>query len=219
LLQTVDVLNPFAPSLTFATARTRNRRDHEKYLTLIDAIALLHQHQRETRTLPSGQRFIEVTLEDIALANELAPEILGRSLDELPPQTRRLLGHIRELMKSKKVGAGTACFSRKEIRDLCGWSLTQVSVHLERLVALEYLALRHGRLGSAFVYEILFDLATPEAVAHIGLIEIAKLRHDYKTDLTGFCRGVSGQNGQVTGGVETRPSPLAPLAVNGLVRT
>jgi len=226
LLQTVDVLNPYAPSLTFATARTRNRRDHEKYLTLIDAIALLHQHQREMRTLPSGQRFIEVALDDIALANELAPEILGRSLDELPPQTRRLLGHIRELMKSKKVGAGTATFSRKEIRDLCGWSLTQVSVHLERLVALEYLALRHGRLGSAFVYEILFDLETPEAVAHIGLIEIAKLRHDYKIQvaggaatLTGFIPGVAGQNGQVSGGVETRPLPVAPLAVNSLVRT
>ena len=113
LLQTVDVLNPYAPSLTFATARTRNRRDHEKYLTLIDAIALLHQHQRETRTLPNGQRFIEVTLDDIALANELAPEILGRSLDELPPQTRRLLGYIRDLVKKKatnggaKVGAGS----------------------------------------------------------------------------------------------------------------
>jgi hypothetical protein len=219
LLQTVDVLNPFAPSLTFATARTRNRRDHEKYLTLIDAIALLHQHQRETRTLPGGQRFIEVTLDDIALANELAPEILGRSLDELPPQTRRLLGHIRELMKSKKVGAGPACFSRKEIRDLCGWSLTQVSVHLERLVALEYLALRHGRLGSAFVYEILFDLDTPEAVAHIGLIGIAKLRHDYKTTLTGFEAGVPGKNGRVSGGVEIAPLPVASLAVNGLART
>jgi DNA primase catalytic core len=222
LLQTVDVLNPYAPSLTFATARTRNRRDHEKYLTLIDAIALLHQHQRETRTLPNGQRFIEVTLDDIALANELAPEILGRSLDELPPQTRRLLNYIRELVKQQRKSNGAkaaSTFSRKEIRDLCGWSLTQVSVHLERLVALEYLALRHGRLGSAFVYEILFDLDTPEAVAHIGLIEVAKLRHDYKTTLTGFCRGVSGQNGQVSGGVETAPLPLAPLAVNGLART
>ena len=69
LLQPLAILNPFAPALTFATARTRNRRDHEKYLTLIDAIALLHQHQREARTLPSGQRFIEVTLDDIALAN------------------------------------------------------------------------------------------------------------------------------------------------------
>jgi hypothetical protein len=125
---------------------------------------------------------------------------------------------VKQQRKSNGAKAAST-FSRKEIRDLCGWSLTQVSVHLERLVALEYLALRHGRLGSAFVYEILFDLDTPEAVAHIGLIEVAKLRHDYKTTLTGFCRGVSGQNGQVSGGVETAPLPLAPLAVNGLART
>jgi DNA primase catalytic core len=218
LLQRVDVLNPYAPSLTFATARTRNRRDHEKYLTLIDAIALLHQHQRETRTLPGGQRFIEVTLDDIALANELAPEILGRSLDELPPQTRRLLGYIRELVKKQaanggaKVGAGTlaggaATFSRRELRDHCGWSLTQVRVHLERLVELECLAIRHGRLGSQFVYEVLFDTDTPEAVAHIGLIDTAKLRHDYKTNLTGFIPGVAGQNGHLTGGDGTPPPP------------
>jgi len=208
LLQTVDVLNPFAPSLTFATARTRNRRDHEKYLTLIDAIALLHQHQRETRTLPSGQRFIEVTLDDIALANELAPEILGRSLDELPPQTRRLLGYIRELVKRKSGDAKAAStFSRRELRDHCGWSLTQVRVHLERLVELECLAIRHGRLGSQFVYEVMFDTDTPEAVAHVGLIEIAKLRHDYKTNLTGFMPGVAGQNGHLTGGDEMPPPP------------
>ena len=218
LLSPVDVLNPFAPSLTFATARTRNRRDHEKYLTLIDAIALLHQHQRETRTLPTGQRFIEVTLDDIALANQLAPEMLGRSLDELPPQTRRLLGYIHDLVKRKsanggaKAGAGTlaggaATFSRKELRELCGWSLTQVRVHLERLVELECLAIRHGRLGSQFVYEMLLETDTPEAVAHIGLIDTAKFRHDYKTNLTGFGAGVAGQNGHLTGGDETPPPP------------
>lgn len=215
LLSPVDVLNPFAPALTFPTGRTRNRRDHEKYLTLIDAIALLHQHQRETRTLPGGQRFIEVTLDDIALANELAPEVLGRSLDELPPQTRRLLGFIRELMKAKRKerGAkGATTFSRKELRDLCGWSLSQVRVHLERLVELEYLAIRHGRLGSAFVYEIIFDLDAPEAVAHIGLIEVASLRHDYKTNLTVFSGGVAGENGPVLAGGKTVPPPLTALA-------
>jgi DNA primase len=208
LLSSVDVLNPFAPSLTFATARTRNRRDHEKYLTLIDAIALLHQHQRETRTLPSGQRFIEVTLDDIALANELAPEILGRSLDELPPQTRRLLGYIRKLVKKKSGGAkDAATFSRRELRDLCGWSLTQVRVHLERLVELECLAIRHGRLGSQFVYEMLLNADAPEAVAHVGLIEIAKLRHDYKTNLTGLSNRVAGENGHLTAGDEMSPPP------------
>jgi DNA primase catalytic core len=230
LLAPVDVLNPFAPALTFPTGRTRNRRDHEKYLTLIDAIALLHQHQRQRgQHIADGRtvEFIEVTLDDIALANELAPEVLGRSLDELPPQTHRLLAFIRELMKQKRKerGAkGATTFSRKELRDLCGWSLTQVSVHLERLVALEYLALRHGRLGSAFVYEIIFDLDAPETVAHIGLIEVASLRtattaHDYKTNLTVFAPGVSGKNGRVSGGVETRPLPVAPLATNILART
>ena len=48
---------------------------------------------RASTITDSGDRFdfIRVTLDDIALANRLAPELLGRSLDELPPQTRRLL--------------------------------------------------------------------------------------------------------------------------------
>ncbi len=220
LLQPMDVLNPYAPELTFATGRTRNRRDHEKYLTLIDAIALLHQHQREKKSLPGGPVgacYIEVTLEDIALANELAPEVLARSLDELPPQTRRLLGYIRELLAKKREGtttagagsmniSGPATFSRKELREQCGWSLTQVTVHLERLVALEYLALRHGRLGSQFLYEALFDLHTPESVAHIGLLEVEKLGQ-----VSGFSPGVSGENGSVTGGNQTGPLPSSRL--------
>ena len=223
LLQPLAILNPFAPALTFASARTRNRRDHEKYLTLIDAIALLHQHQRETKDLPGGQRYIEVTLDDIALANQLAPEVLGRSLDELPPQTRRLLAHIRDVMKAKRKGGraqapmagGAATFSRKELRDACGWSLTQVRVHLERLVDLEYLAIRHGRIGSQFVYETLFDLDTPETVAHVGLIEVGQLRRN----LAGFEGRVAGQNGHLAGGDEISPSPVSFNGHRALLHT
>ncbi len=227
LLSPLAVVNPFAPALTFATARTRNRRDHEKYLTLIDAIALLHQHQRDAKPLPNAPAgaplFIEATLDDIALANELAPEVLGRSLDELPPQTRRLLAFIRDLMKAKRQERGAksaTTFSRKELRDLCGWSLTQVRVHLERLVELEYLAVRHGRLGSQFVYEVLFDLDAPEAVAHVGLLAVESLRtHDYKTNLAGFGAGVAGRNGHLTGGDGTPPPPVPANADRALVNT
>jgi DNA primase len=228
LLQPLAILNPFAPALTFATARTRNRRDHEKYLTLIDAIALLHQHQREIKVLAhghqsGGQNYVEVTLNDIELANQLAPEVLGRSLDELPPQTRRLLAYIREVMKAKRKGGraqapmagGAATFSRKELRDACGWSLTQVRVHLERLVDLEYLAVRHGRIGSQFVYETLFDLDTPEAIAHVGLIEVEQLRRN----LAGFGNGVAGQNGHLTGGDETPPPPVSFNGHKALLHT
>ena len=220
LLVPIEILNPYAPKLTFATTRTRNRRDHEKYLTLIDSIALLHQHQRARVLQPINGRMVEcveVTLEDIALANQLAPEVLARSLDELPPQTRRLLGHIRNLMLSKRTshakstGPGSAWFSRRELREASGWSLTQVSVHLERLVALEYVALRHGRLGSQFVYEALFDIDAPESVAHIGLIEVESLAHAYDREVTGFEGGVSGKNGRVTGGDKTGPLPSAAL--------
>ena len=213
LLAPVEILNPFAPSLTFASGRTRNRRDHEKYLTLIDSIALLHQHQRETKTLPGGQQYLEVTLEDIALANQLAPEVLGRSLDELPPQTRRLLEHIRQLVKNKKTTTGTTAasiFSRKELRDACGWSLTQVRVHLERLVELEYLTLRHGRLGSQFIYELQGDVDAPETVAHVGLISVEELRqkYNYVPNLAENTRGVAVENGQLAGGGESPTPPV-----------
>ena len=210
LLQPLEILNPYAPALTFASGRTRNRRDHEKYLTLIDAIALMHQHQRETKTLPNGQQYLEVSLEDIELANQLAPEVLGRSLDELPPQTRRLLGHIREMIKGRKTTTGTAAasiFSRRELRDACGWSLTQVRVHLERLVELEYITIRHGRLGSQFSYELQGDPNTPETIAHVGLISVDELRqkYHYASNLTEKPPGVAVANGHLAGGGESPP--------------
>ena len=230
LLATVEVLNPFAPALTFPSGRTRNRRDHEKYLTLIDSIALLHQHQRPRGRHEAAGRvieYVEATLDDIALANELAPEVLGRSLDELPPQTRRLLDHIRALVRSRgkapapadaRASGGVASlpprhactFSRRELRETCGWSLTQVRTHLERLLELEYLELRHGRLGSSFVYELMIDADAPEAVAHIGLIDVAELKklHAYGGRVAGFGPGVAGQNGEVAGGGKTPPPPL-----------
>jgi DNA primase len=192
LLRPLAVVNNYAPRLTFPNERTRARRDHEKYLTLIDAIALLHQHQRPIRQQIVGGAggravdYIEATVDDIALANELAGAVFARSLDELPPQTRTLLGHVRELVKEKKGGA----FARRELRERCGWSLTQVSVHLERLVALEYLAVRCGRMGSQFVYEL---LVTDEQPFAVPLIDVMALR--VQPNLTGADGHLTGGNG------------------------
>src|SRR6185503_4414641 len=51
LLEPLTVVNPYAPQLTLLDTRTRTRRDHEKYLTLIDTVALLHQYQRAVQTV------------------------------------------------------------------------------------------------------------------------------------------------------------------------
>jgi len=79
-LRTLAVVNPYAQQLTFLDDRTRTRRDHEKYLTLIDTIALLHQHQREVKAVTRGGKrieYVEVTLDDIETANQLAHEVLA----------------------------------------------------------------------------------------------------------------------------------------------
>jgi DNA primase len=206
LLTAVEVLNPYAPSLTFPSGRTRNRRDHEKYLTLIDSIALLHQHQRPKGRYELGGRTLEyvpVTLDDIALANELAPEVLGRSLDELPPQTRTVLGHIRTLMRAKREKTkGVDSFTRRELHGACGWSFTQLRIHLERLIEQEYVAVHSGRMGSQFVYEILIDLDAPEHTAHVPLLDVETLKtHAYKVNLAGLEAHLAGGDGVAPRGV------------------
>ena len=134
-----------------------------KYLTLIRTIALLHQHQREKKTtMHRGEpvEYIEVTLSDIALANQLAHEVLGRSLDELPPQTRNLLGlierHVTAECELKAVDRRELWFTQRQIRELAGWSDFQIKTHMRKLVEMEYLLIHRGGRGQSFVYELVY---------------------------------------------------------------
>jgi len=184
LLRPLAVVNPYAEHLTFLDDRTRMRRDHAKYLTLIEAITLLRQHQREIKALrqPGAViEYIEVTLADIALANRLAHEVLGRSLDELPPQTRRVLGlveaFVTERVQQSAILRADVRFTRRELRNRCGMSDAAIRVHLERLVAMEYVRLVSGKNGQRFEYELLFDGALERTGPQMmGLIDVEALR-------------------------------------------
>ncbi len=184
LLRPLAVVNPYAEALTFRSESTRMRRDHAKYLTLIDAIALLHQHQRPIQTAGvAGQtiEYIEVTLADIALANRLAHDVLGRSLDALPPQTRRLLGAIVRLVAERcdaqRIERRELRLGRADVRAVAGVSETQLRLHLERLVEMDYLLVHRGQRGQSFVYELLFDGAVDDTAPQlVGLIDAETLR-------------------------------------------
>lgn len=193
LLRPIHVVNPYADQLTFVDHQTRTRRDHTKYLSLIRAIALLHQHQREVKTIEHrGQNlaYIEVTKADIALANQIAHEVLGRTLDELPPQTRRLVqlirGMVRDMAHAQGLSQADVRFTRKDIRQATGWSDNQLKVHCVRLVEMEYLLLHGGSRGHSLRYELLWDgdESSPDTVPRLcGLIETDDLDagrdHDY----------------------------------------
>jgi DNA primase len=180
LLQALPVHNPFARRLTFPDENTRLRRDQKKYLTLIRTIALLHQHQRPRRKV-EGVEHVEVTLDDITTANRLAGEVLGRSLDEMPPQTRRFLDLLHDMATkacaAKEIEQRHYRFSQRDARAFTGWSAFQVKKHLGKLVDLEYALIHRGGRGQSFVYELFYSGEGGEGGKFVmGLIDVEKLR-------------------------------------------
>lgn len=216
LLRPLAVVNPFARELTFLSDKTRTRRDHEKYLTLIDAVALLHQHQRPVKTATwrgEAIEYVEVECHDLVLANRLAHEVLGRSLDELPPQTRRLLGEVVALvasrMKAQALPHAEVRFSRKDVRDATGWSDTQLRVHLGRLTELEYLLVHRGARGQSFEYELLYD-GDGALEPHLsGLIDIATMASS-RGETPPIAGSTRPQRGPLAGGSPESELPLEP---------
>jgi DNA primase len=182
LLRKLDVLNPYARFLTFPDQTTRLRRDHEKYLTLIDTIAFLYQHQRTIKTHQRGEQhieYIEVTLADIELANRIAHDVLGRSLDELPPQTRRLLklidGYVSVECERQKINRPDFRFSRRALREAINLGDTQLRLHLERLTELEYVAAHREGSGGKYVYELAYEVHGEDRAQVAGLIGVDAL--------------------------------------------
>ncbi len=132
-----------------------------------------------------GQRieYIEATLSDIETANRLAHEVLGRTLDELPPQTRRLLDHIHQMTVehclAEQIEQKDYRFTRRDVREWIGWDNTQLKLHLKRLEDMGYLLIHRGGRGQSCVYELLYQGEGMDGKAFLtGLIDVEKLGYD-----------------------------------------
>ncbi|MCL8268673.1 CHC2 zinc finger domain-containing protein [Leptospira weilii] len=165
ILRPLVVVNPYAKELKFPDTKLRMRRDQRKVLTLIKSIALLHQYQREKKigTDEKGERFeyIEVERKDMELGSILASKILGRTLEELTPQTKEVLYSLHAMVtkesEEQKLTKSEVRFTRRQARERLGMSDTRLRVHLRRLEELEYLIVRSGRQGQIAEYELLYE--------------------------------------------------------------
>lgn len=166
LLRPIAVVNNHAAEMPdFPDAVTRTRRDHMKLLTLVQTIALLHQHQREVKSSTrDGEtlEYIEATQEDVKLAHTLIRQVLGPSLDELQTHTRRLLAAIDRMVTAEserlQIERSKVHFTRRTVRQYTRWGDTQLRMHMKRLEEMEYLAVRRGGNGQTFVYQLAVDI-------------------------------------------------------------
>jgi hypothetical protein len=159
MLKPLAVVNPFSKYLSYPNHSLRSRRDHKKYLGLIRGVAYLHQYQREVKTVEVEGKpveYIEVTLEDIETANQLANEVLGQSMDELAKPSRSLLSMIYKM--AAEVAAKQDCpvdevfFTRRMVREYTDWTDWQVKTHIRQLEDLEYITARIGAKGKEYSY-------------------------------------------------------------------
>jgi hypothetical protein len=158
--------------------------------------------------------YIEVERADIALANRLAHEVLGRTLDEMPPQTRKLLVLLRDWLTPQAKEQGCKIeelrFTRRDVRSALKWGDTQLKIHLARLLEMEYLLL--CRRGLTYEYGLLWDGEDNNNAHLCGLLEVGKLpRSGVKANQSVAGRGMVGNQS----GSEKAPSSQAAQGVAG----
>ncbi len=184
LLRPLLVVNPYAKYLTFTDSRLRTRRDNLKYLTLLRTIAYLCQYQREVKTRifqDEKIEYIEVTLDDIEIGNRLVGHTLGTSLDELAPQTRKMLSlieqYVSQYCEKNEVKQSKCLLTRREIREYTRWSNTEIKRHLDRLVDFEYLLQHRKGPGGRCVYQLSYKGEGKDGKRFLlGLVDVEKLR-------------------------------------------
>src|SRR5579872_4649190 len=110
---------------------------HMKYLSLIQAIILLHERNRLKQKSKYKNRDIqpfEVSRETIGLAYKLAHETLLKPLQNLSLSSSLLLLFIEEMVDKacaiQRINRADSCFTSEEIKNYTGWGSSQLKLHL-----------------------------------------------------------------------------------------
>ena len=173
------------------------RRDHPKYLNLILAVTFLYQLQRPVHTDDELGEYIETTLDDLTIANELAHQLFGHSLDDLSRPGRELLRLTYQYVQRRAGGkiAGHISFNRRELREAFKWGDTRLRTHLDELVEMEYALPLSGRNGQTYQYRLLYEPEQHEQGGKFlaGIKSVEQIRRE--ANLAGILPHPAGKNG------------------------
>ncbi|MFA6270975.1 MAG: hypothetical protein WC657_07255, partial [Candidatus Paceibacterota bacterium] len=154
------------------------------------AVTFLHQMQRPRKHDPELGDYIETSLDDIAIANELAHQLFGQSQDDLSFPSRQLLRLVGDYVSRRavalKTDPGKVEFTRRELREAIKWTEARLRLHLGELMRLEYVHAAAGRWGKSFSHQLAVDPDEIEAGGRFipGLKDVETLRKE-AASLTG----------------------------------
>lgn len=150
ILEPVRVLNPYAEFLTIPEEVLKPRRSNDHYLLAIEAITFYKQYQREKKADANGEMYIEVSIEDIAEANELLKDVLLRKSDELSGSCRDYLQHIGVYLQQNEQTKFTNAAIRKHLK----LEPTKQKRFTKQLLESYYIKRVQGSKAKGFEYEI-----------------------------------------------------------------
>jgi len=164
-------MNRIGNGISYPAEIINTRRENTKAASLLSAITLLHQYQRDIKQetiYGVDTQYIEVTPEDVAAMHRIAGDTLRQSLaTEMSKLCRDLLRVIHEIVQ-EKYEESTALqeglhrwqltFTRKELMERSHWSMWHIREHAEELMQLGYIVPRTGKKGQRYAYSLVEDL-------------------------------------------------------------
>lgn len=164
LLRPLKVIIPYVDLIEFPPSWLRGRRDHDRFLSLIEGIAFLHQCQREIGS-DNGADYLEASLCDYAAAYDLAHQVFTESQSDLARPVMEFLARVEAVVQAEaqkqKARLEEVWFNRRMIREAVKLPDHLIKRHMREIEDLEYVQVQRATSGGSFRYRLLAHKKTP----------------------------------------------------------
>jgi hypothetical protein len=182
ILEPIEVDIPFAEHINFPAKSTRNRRDSERFIQLIKAVAFLRQKQKQVKEI-SGKRCIEADHYDYKIAYSIGLKVISETLDHISDRDRNVLRVCCELSDDLKKNGNTAVMTVKQIHEKASALGLDSEIgknlygQLDKLVEYEYLSDESQKFKRKKYYTVIFPYARDESgeIVNIRAPEIKEI--------------------------------------------
>jgi ABC-type dipeptide/oligopeptide/nickel transport system ATPase subunit len=179
ILEPIEVDIPFAEHIKFPAKSTRNRRDSERFIQLIKAVAFLRQKQKQVKEI-NGKRFIEADHYDYEIAFMIGLNVIAQTLDQFSERARNVLRVCCELTDDLKKAGQPMVITVRQIQEKAPTlgiefrNRSDLDKQLKKLVDYEYLSLDQPKFNGKKNYTVIFDYVRDEKgeIMNIGTPEI-----------------------------------------------